>query len=303
MFPADTSRYFSIDPAILAYQSGMTKERTGLAGIVPCIPLPFMLTDQLRGGCACQEPTQLGFVLPDGFDLGAAVPSAGTGNMSIINAIAAGANFIPGIGQVASVAISTVNSMVNSFESWFGIGAGRREADLIVPVQNDMMQRLGLITDQIRTGQNPDLATLQGLYRQTWMMGVSFAEFVLLKTFTDRRASGQALNTVMPYIDGTCGYAVPVGATASPSQSNCLSWGDGTVGGVGTNGMLGAIGRAISAQGGSVQDLPSVQSAANQGFRVASTPPPPTTTLGLSTPLAVAIGVAALFLFSRKANR
>ena len=300
MFPTDTSRYFSIDPAMLAYQSGMTKERTGLAGIVPCIPLPFMLTDQLRGGCACQEPTQLGFVLPDGFDLGANVPSAGTGNTSILNAVAAGSAFIPGIGTVVSATLSTVNQMVSRFESWFGIGAGRREADLIVPVQNDMMQRLGLVTDQILVGQNPDLATLQGLYRQVWMQGVAFTEFVLLKTFTDRRASGQALNTVMPYIDGTCGYAVPVGATASPSQSNCLSWGDGTIGGVGTNGMLGAIGRAIVENGGSVQDLPTVQLAANQGFRVAATPPPPTTILGFSTPLAMALGVGALYLFSRK---
>jgi hypothetical protein len=206
------------------------------------------------------------------------------------------------VGQIASVTLTMFNQFLRQFQTWFGIGAGRREADIIVPTQNNLMQALGGITDQIRTGQNPGLDTLENLYRQVWMMGVAFMEFVLQRQFTDRRASGQALNTVMPYIDGSCGYAVPVGYTAQPSQFNCLSWGDGTLGGVGTNGMLGAIGRAITAQGGTIQALPNLQQSANSGIRLSTIPMPggiPGTILGVSTPM-LALGIGAFLLLRNR---
>lgn len=180
---------------------------------------------------------------------------------------------------------------IDQFLSQFGIGAGRVEADIIVPVQNRLMYNLGLITDQIRIGQNPSLSTLQSLYATVRQQANNFIQFVLSAKFTDRRASGQALNTVMPYIDGTCGYAVPLGMTAIPGRFNCLSWGDGTVGGVGTNGMLGAIGRAITGLGGTVSG------------GIVTNPPTGTTgttTMGISTPLLIGVGIVALFLFSKK---
>ena len=238
------------------------------------------------------------------------VPSQGTGAISVLQTAAVGANFIPGVGQIGSMVISSFATMLAKFESWFGIGAGRREADIIVPVQNTLVyQTLSNITQQILTGTNPDVGTLQNLYHQVWVQGVGFQEFVLMRNFTDRRASGQALNTVMPYLDGSCGYAVPVGYQAYPTRSNCLSWGDGTVGGVGTNGMLGAIGRAITNAGGMIPTLPDMHQAANNGIRptqlvtspvtlpslFSSLPP---TVMGISTPL-VLIGVAALFLYKR----
>lgn len=261
----------------------------------------------------------LGFTIPDPstFDPNALqVPSIGSGNMSLLQTISLGANFVPGVGQVASVVIQSAAQFIAKFESWFGIGAGRREADLIVPVQNDMMAALGNVTNQILTGQDPSVDTLASLYRQVWARGVSFQEFVLMKNFTDRRASGQALNTVMPYIDGSCGYPVPVGPTATPGQFNCISWGDGTVGGVGTNGMLGAIARAIQAKGGTIPSLPDLHQSANQGIPITNpgtvpgggvpgvtpgTGTIPTTIMGVSTPLAAMIGIAVLYFWKRGA--
>lgn len=328
----------AVDPAVLAVNSGVTKV-PAFSLVVPQVIRPHLLTDQLRAyqlaGCECggmhgsrmhrrpigtPTPGQFGLppdygVLrglgdtypgdPGTFDMNALqVPSAGSGNTSVLQTMALGANFIPGVGQIASAALTTFRQYMNQFESWFHIGAGRREADIIVPTQNNLMQALGGITNQILTGQAPDLSTLESLYRQVWMMGVAFMEFVLQRQFTDRRASGQALNTVMQYIDGSCGYPEPVGFTASPSRFNCLSWGDGTIGGVGTNGMLGAIGRAITNQGGTIQDLPNLETAANQGIKLSSIPMPggiPATIMGIPTGTAALLASVALFLYKRGA--
>lgn len=303
----------------LAIHSGNGRMYPRFRAPIPPVARPHLLTDQLKG-CSCHS--SMGNIPPDygsmrgmgqttypgdpgTFDINALqVPSAGSGNSSVLQTIALGANFIPGVGQIASVAITTFKQYLNQFEAWFNIGAGRREADLIVPTQNNLMSYLGGITNQILVGQSPDLNTLLNLYRQVWMSGVAFMEFVLQRQFVDRRASGQALNTVMPYIDGSCGYAEPVGYTANPSRFNCLSWGDGTIGGVGTTGMLGAIGRAITNQGGTIQALPNLENSANQGIKLSTIPLPgpgglPTTIMGVSTPIALAVGIGALILYRK----
>lgn len=236
------------------------------------------------------------------------VPSAGSGNVSILQTASVGLNFIPGIGTIGALSITALKTMLGQFESWFHIGAGRREADIIVPVQNQMMAHLGTITNSFLTGTSPSVTDLQGYYRDVWATAVGFQEFVLMCNFTDRRASGQALNTVMPYIDGSCGYSVPVGPQATPSQQNCLTWGDGTLGGPGTTGMLGALARAITNAGGSVPTLPDVHQSANMGIRPTQITPPvfgigglPATIMGVSTPLAL-FGIVALYLYSKKGS-
>lgn len=308
----------AVDPAQLAADSGTTRFYPTFRTVVPQIIRPHLLTEQMRG-CNCgvgrHKPGMglppdygqlrgMGLLDPNTYDVNnLQVPSAGTGSTSVLQTMAVGGNFIPGVGQVASIALTTFKNFLNQFESWFHIGAGRREADIIVPTQNNLMAALGSITNQILVGQNPDLATLNSLYRQVWMMGVAFMEFVLQRQFTDRRASGQALNTVMPYIDGTCGYPVPVGYTATPSQRNCLTWGDGTIGGPGTDGMLGAIRRAIILQGGTPQQLPDLETAANQGIKLSTIPVTggfPPTIMGVSTPIAFGVGLLALFLFKKR---
>ena len=335
-----------VDPLAVAIAAGGYKARR-FAAPIPAVATPFLLTGQLKGqlGMCCDSCKSggmaAGMIPPDygtlrsmvtdvqslsGYDEGLGVyscpttyssqnlgvPSAGSGNISILQTIAVGANFIPGIGTIGGASIQTVLQAVSQFEAWFHIGAGRREADIIVPVQNQLMAHLGTITNQILTGATPDATTLQGMYRDVWASAVAFQEFVLMCNFTDRRASGQALNTVMPYIDGSCGYQVPAGLTESPAQFNCLSWGDGTIGGVGQNGMLGAIGRAITNAGGTVPALPDLHQSANQGisptqinpfsptnpiFGVGGLLPP--TIAGISTPLVLAAGLALFFVLRK----
>jgi len=326
-----------VNPMALAEVSGATKIRR-FAAPTPPVVRPFLLTHQLRGSCPCGcgacgvnggmaippdygrlrgmrglgQPGSTYIGDPGTFDMNnLQVPSAGSGNISVLQTMAVGANFVPGVGQIASVVLSTFNQFLNQFEAWFHIGAGRREANIIVPVQNQYVnQTLGNVTQQILTGMTPSVAQLQQFYQQVWSGAVAFQEFVLLRNFTDRRASGQALNTVMPYVDGSCGYAVPIGFTATPSQWNCPTiasptWGEGTIGGPGTNGMLGAISRAIVNAGGTVPTFPDLHMAANQGIKPSQIVTNPTgflglpaTIMGMSTPL-VLFGVAALFLYER----
>jgi len=190
-------------------------------------------------------------------------------------------------------AAAKIDSLLKSL----GIGSGRAEADVIVPVQNRLMTNLDAITAQILTGQHPSVSTLMGLYSTVVTLANNFVAFVLSQRFTDRRASGQALNTVMPYINGTCGYQVPVGFTPYPTQYNCISWGDGTIGGVGSDGMLGAISRAIGLAGG----LPP-NPGGGGGVILNPTLPNPggTTTFGFSTPVAVGLGILAIYYFSKR---
>jgi hypothetical protein len=149
---------------------------------------------------------------------------------------------------ILSVAEGMFANAFNALEDFFKIGAGRNEADVIVPVQNDIMQRLGEITDALVRG--PSAQTLQSMYREVEQIGAYFRQFVSDSRFSDGRASEQALNDIMPYIDGSCGYRWPPPMT--PDTRGCLRWGDGTPGGAGTDGMLGAIGRAIVRKGGMI---------------------------------------------------
>jgi hypothetical protein len=324
----------AVDPLALAVAAGGYKARR-FAAPIPAVATPFLLTGQLKRGlglgCDCAGGMAAAMIPPDygtlrgmyttrGAGLGQGtyscpttynqqnlgVPSAGSGTISMLQTIANGAKFIPGIGTVGGQSIQTALQAIKQFEAWFHIGAGRREADIIVPSQNQLMAHLGTITNQILTGASPAVTDLQSMYRDVWASAVAFQEFVLMCQFTDRRASGQALNTVMPYIDGSCGYAVPVGTTATPTQFNCISWGDGTIGGVGQNGMLGAIGRAITNAGGTIPALPDLHQSANSGIQPTQINNPvwgvggilPPTIAGISTPLVLA-GVVAFWLLRR----
>lgn len=327
----------AVDPLQLAIDSGATRWRRFSAPTPPVVR-PELLTHQLRGCCnSCGGlgiPPDYGRLAgylgglgqddsldTEGMDYSnLSVPSQGSdATTSVLQTISAGASMIPGIGTIASVVISTFGNYLKQMETWLHIGAGRKEADLIVPIQNNLMSSMGGVTNQILTGQLPSLGVLLQLYSQVWTSAVAFQEFVLQKQFKDRRASGQALNTIMPYMDGSCGYAVPVGFTATPSQFNCLQWGNGTIGGVGSNGMLGALGRAIVAAGGTIPQFIDIHTAANQGIPVQkqvitgtgggtgttgggiiqTTATGGTTVMGVDTTTAAIIGVIALLLYQR----
>jgi hypothetical protein len=140
------------------------------------------------------------------------------------------------------------------------IGRGRQEADLIVPIQNQLINPQGSgQLDQITQVlvHRPSVMGLQALFDQVIRIGNAFMDFIEDPAFKDGRASEQAANTMFPYIDGSCGYHWPPPMKAS--QYGCLTWGDGTPGGPGMDGMLGAIQRAILAQGGAVAPLQPTQ--------------------------------------------
>ncbi len=163
---------------------------------------------------------------------------------------------LSGAIPVAGPFIQGAMQLAENLQQQLHIGIGRNEADVIVhdrdSGQNLLMAKLGSVTDAFRTGTRPNVEQLREMWLAVYAMGDIFKRFVLSDQFRDRRASGQALNTVFPYIDGTCGYAVPLGASAEPSSFDCIQWGDGTLGGPGTDGMLGALARIIRARGGAI---------------------------------------------------
>jgi hypothetical protein len=152
-----------------------------------------------------------------------------------------------GVGAALGVALAVGLALTKL------IGRGRNEADIITPIQNQLVNPQGTgQLDQITQMfvRNPTMQGLQALYDQVQRIGAAWLEFLSDPAFNDGRASQQAADTIMPYINGSCGYHWP--PPLKPSQSNCIQWGDGTPGGPGTDGMLGALARAIIRAGGTV---------------------------------------------------
>jgi hypothetical protein len=116
------------------------------------------------------------------------------------------------------------------------IGQGRREADAIVPVQNAIGDRLAEINRAIPAASIPQL---QGWHTELINTAAEFRRFVADPRFTDGRASHQALETLMPLIDGT-------DASGYPCELN--AWGNPCNGGT-----LGTVERQIISLGGIVQ--------------------------------------------------
>lgn len=156
-----------------------------------------------------------------------------------------------GWGAVIAAGILAANVLARM------IGRGRREADIIVPLQNQLINPQGTgQLDQITQVlvHNPNVPALQSMFSAVQRIASAFMEFISdTSRFTDGRASEQAANTIFPYIDGTCGFHWP--PPMHPTQHDCLRWGAGTPGGDGTDGMLGALARAILRQGGTVPPL------------------------------------------------
>lgn len=91
-------------------------------------------------------------------------------------------------------------------EEMLGIGEGRREADVIVPVQNQIHDRLAQISAAVNSG---NIQQLQMWFAEVQQMGIYFLNFLRDPRFTDGRASEQAANDIMPLIDGSGDYAWP----------------------------------------------------------------------------------------------
>lgn len=119
------------------------------------------------------------------------------------------------------------------------IGAGRREADVIVPVQQQLEAWIRDVAGRIPTS---DVAELHVMLDAAVTHARDFRAFVADPAFTDGRASRQSLDAVMPALEGR------------DAQGNHVR-GDG--------GLIGQLQAAIEARGGGrvAPALPPVQGA------------------------------------------
>lgn len=165
-----------------------------------------------------------------------------------VGALAAG---IPVVGPFVAMALSLHGSLrnakqtLNNLLAQFGIGLGRREADIITPVQNQVASRFGVIDYKIGHDAmgTSDLALLYIVDKELHDIRTHWFNFLNdHRTFTDGRASAQAANTIMPLLDGTGGYTWP---SMSGYPVTTDEWGNPTNGG-----RIGAVERRIVQLGG-----------------------------------------------------
>lgn len=146
-----------------------------------------------------------------------------------INAAASVAATIPGAGQIIAGVLKIGEMFVNAI----GIRSGADEADVITKVQTPLGNQLIAINSAIPYANIPQLTTM---YQAVGQLGSEFQSFVAQGIFTDGRASTQALNTIMPLINGTGGYT---SKNSGPTCQHC-----GPAGG-GEDGIEGSILRQI----------------------------------------------------------
>lgn len=159
------------------------------------------------------------------------------------------------------------------------IGAGRREADVITPVQNSVQSRLAQIDAAVGHDAmgTEDMNLLQTVLNELQTTGGNFLSFLRDPRFTDGRASGQAANTIMPILDGTGGYGLHASGGGPVSLD---AWGNPTNNGA----RVGAVIRRILQLGGQITPPQIVQYA---GTAIPTLPP--SNTLGVGLPQSSAI--------------
>lgn len=115
-----------------------------------------------------------------------------------------------GLGQIetaldlAGTIAGKAWDMLDAFAGLFGVGEGRREADVIVPVQNDIAARLDAITggSSLVNLDRAATSTLQSYFSEVDQLKRFFLEFIHDPRFEDGRASAQAEADMLPIFDG-----------------------------------------------------------------------------------------------------
>jgi hypothetical protein len=156
---------------------------------------------------------------------------------------------IPVYGQLIAGVLEVGKAIVNAI----GIRSGADEADVITKVQTPLGNQLIAINAAIPYATPTQLATM---FQAVYQMGEQFRRFVGSSVFTDGRASTQALNTIMPLIDGTGDY------TSKDSNPGCQHCGPE---GGGEDGILGSISRQLG-MSGFIMAAPQVTQGATAGY-------------------------------------
>lgn len=116
-----------------------------------------------------------------------------------------------GLGQIDPGTMFAINeAFVHAKDLWddikriFGIGAGAREADAIVPLQNQITEQVIVPVSAFLTGVNNSTITPTCSELQTWLNQVTTTEqkwldFLHKTQWADGRAATQAEATLAPY--------------------------------------------------------------------------------------------------------
>lgn len=101
----------------------------------------------------------------------------------------------------AFLGIPGFGTILNSISNALGIGTGRKEADRIVPTQNQLGDFLAKVSAYIPTATSA--ANLQVVANQLSQAWTAFQSFIFNRTqFPDGRASQQAHDTIAPIVNG-----------------------------------------------------------------------------------------------------
>jgi hypothetical protein len=148
---------------------------------------------------------------------------------ALAGSLAEGASFAGPLGAALAGGSSIIQSLVGS------IGRGRKEADIIVPVQNQVWEVLRVMMDDTNAaGDTMTVRQLLDEYFLTIDTYRRFDRFTRDPRFTDGRASRQARDTIRPYVDGKLD-------SGQFSQANPAFL---------TGGFLGDLERRITRRGG-----------------------------------------------------
>lgn len=143
------------------------------------------------GDCDCEQEG-VGYMAGMGF-----TPIPSGGDYSTGDLVLDVAEQVPVVGQFVQAG-EIFSKAWSALENFIGIGSGRKEADIIVPVHNAILDRLAEI---VRSYPSAGVTTLQNYYVELAQTREEYLTFLHDSRFTDGRASRQAESEMIPLID------------------------------------------------------------------------------------------------------
>lgn len=156
------------------------------------------------GDCECEEISGLGFVEPMSASF-----------------------FVESAGAISGTILNAFQSAYSKLEDFFDIGQGRKDADIIVPLQNEIGARLAEI---VAARPYSTIFQLQNHLGELNALKFEFLQFIQDPRLTadgDTRATDQAYEDIIPLIDAiardTANRIIQLGGTPQPPQLTLYS--------------------------------------------------------------------------------